>query len=539
MLYLDVPYPDKDLAKQQGARWDPLKRKWYLPDPDQVDLSLFSQWLDSSSHSDLSDQNAIVYTKTASLDLSFDSVTMPSVEATETNSVSLSQLLNQVQTKLKGAFPQALWLRAEIANINERRGHIYLELSENNDQGQTLASCRAMIWASNASRLLSRFEQVTGSALQDGQKVLIQVAINFHEKFGFSLVVEDLDPKFTLGEIEANLIAIRKELIKQGIYQSNKQIPFPADLFRIAVISPPNAAGLGDFRAEADALEHYKLCEFVYFHSSFQGEAAVSEMLSALDAFGGIHQNNPFDALVIIRGGGAKLDLNPLNQLELAKAIATQPLPVLTGIGHERDNTILDEVACLRFDTPSKVAAGIWHRIENSAKQAMQNWQQIERLSQQQLQTTQAQLQQLKQQIDYSQHRNLTHWKTQLEPLYTQIKHTSQQWVSRERASLDYQLRHIISQAQQPINRSKQQLESNQQLIEQNAKRAISLYRQQLKQTMGFILSSGPQSQLKRGFAIAKTQQGAPISSAAQAQTLAQFGIEFQDGSVQVQPVKS
>ncbi|WP_029934777.1 exodeoxyribonuclease VII large subunit [Thiomicrospira pelophila] len=539
MLYLDVPYPDKDLAKQQGAGWDPLKRKWYLPDPDQVDLSLFSQWLDSSNQSDLSGQNAIVDSQTASLDLSFDSVTLSSEEETEANSVSLSQLLNQVQTKLKGAFPKALWVRAEIANINERRGHIYLELSENNDQGQTLASCRAMIWASNASRLLSRFEQVTGSALQDGQKVLIQVGINFHEKFGFSLVVEDLDPKFTLGEIEANLIAIRKELIKQGIYQSNKQIPFPADLFRIAVISPPNAAGLGDFRAEADALEYYNLCEFVYFHSSFQGEAAVSEMLSALDAFSGIHQKNPFDALVIIRGGGAKLDLNPLNQLELAKAITTQPLPVLTGIGHERDNTILDEVACLRFDTPSKVVAGIWHRIENSAKQATQNWQQIERLSQQQLQTTQAQLQQLKQQIDYSQNRNLTHWKTQLEPLYTQIKHTSQQWVSSERASLDYQLRHIISQAQQPISRSKQQIESNQQLIEQNAKRAISFFRQQLKQTMGFILSSGPQSQLKRGFAMAKTQQGAPISSAAQAQSLSQFRVEFQDGSVQVQPLKS
>lgn len=540
MLYLDVPYPDKDLAKQQGARWDPLKRKWYLPDPEQVDLSLFSQWLDSSTNqAEVMRENTDMDLQTASLDLSFDSFANPAEDETAANSVSLTQLLAQVQLKLKGAFPKAVWVRAEIANINERRGHIYLELSENNDQGQTLASCRAMIWASNASRLLARFEQVTGSVLQDGQNVLIQVSVNFHEKFGFSLVVEDLDPKFTLGEIEANLIAIRKELIKLGIYQANKQLPFPADLFRIAVISPPNAAGLGDFRAEADALEHYNLCEFVYFHSSFQGEAVLTEMLSALDAFSGIHQNNPFDALVIIRGGGAKLDLNPLNQLELAKALATQPLPVLTGIGHERDNTILDEVACLRFDTPSKVAAGIWHRIENSAKQAIQNWQQIERLSQHQLQTTQAQLQQLKQQIDYSQQRNLMYWKTQLEPLYTQIQHTSQQWVSSERASLDYQLRHIVSQVQQPLSRAKQQLELHQQSIEQNASRAIVLYRQQLKQTMGFILSSGPQSQLKRGFAIAKTQQGAPISSAAQAQSLNQFGVEFQDGTVQVQPVKN
>lgn len=541
MLYLEVPYQDKDLAKQQGARWDPLKRKWYLPDPGQVDLSLFSQWLDTSiiNEGDVLSDSSLA---TPSLDLNHDlalEITRDDLTTDDTpKSVSLSGLLNQVQSKLQQAFPRGLWVRAEIANINERRGHLYLELSENNDQGQTLASCRAMIWAGQAKALLARFEQVTGSTLQDGQKVLLQVAINFHQKFGFSLVVEDLDPNFTLGEIEANLIAIRKELIKLGIYQTNKQIPMPVDLFRIGVISPPNAAGLGDFRAEADTLEKVGLCEFVYFHSSFQGENVVSEMLSAFDAFGAIHQKQAFDVLVVIRGGGAKLDLNPLNQLELAKAIANQPIPVLTGIGHERDNTILDEVACLRFDTPSKVIGGIWQRIESSAKQASQNWQQIERQSQNQLQTTQAQLKQIKQQVDYSEQRCVTHWKNQLEPIYNQIKHTAQQWVSAERAGLEHQHHHIVNQAKQPLSRARQQMLDNQAFIQHNAKRALGLYRQQLKQIMGFILSSGPQSQLKRGFAMAKTPQGAPISSAAQAQKLSQFDLEFQDGRVRVEPLK-
>lgn len=526
MLYLDVPYPDKDLAKQQGARWDPVAKKWYVADASQVDLTLFARWLPS--------QTDITFADLISPDLETNNEQAEMVEEL-VKSVSLSFLLAKVQNTLQQGFPQAVWVRAEIANLSERRGHLYLELSENDEQGQSLASCRAMIWASNASRLVERFQHITGSALKDGQKVLIQVSVSFHEKFGFSLVVQDLDPNFTLGEIEANLIAIRKQLINEGIYQLNKQLTLPPDLFRVAVISPPNAAGLGDFRAEADLLEKYKLCEFTYFHSAFQGDQVLNEMLSAFDAFAALHAKKPFDVLAIIRGGGAKLDLNPLNQYELAKAITQVNIPVLSGIGHERDNTILDEVACVRFDTPSKVIGGIWHIISDSAKQAKQHWQLIERQSQQTLQRFQAQLQQLKQGIDFGQQRVFSLWQTRVEPLYVQIQHTSNQRIQQEQAKLDQLIHSLKSNAQHHTQRLHERLDSQQQTIEQQSQRLVVYYRQQLKQTMGFILSSGPQSQLKRGFAIAKTKNGQPIASAKQAYQAQCFNVTFQDGDVSVQ----
>ena len=518
MLYLDVPFAQKEIAKQQGARWDPLKKKWYLPHPDQVDLSLFSAWLTEPVEAENLDV----------LDL-----------AAEKTSLRLSQLLQQVQAQLQNQFSQAIWIRAEIANLNERRGHLYLELSENNEQGQTLASCRAMIWASTAENLLTQFEKATGSCLKDGQKVLVQVQVNFHEKFGFSLLIQDIDPSFTLGEIEANLLAIRERLIKEGIYHANQQRILPKDLFRIAVISPPNAAGLGDFRVEADQLQAYKLCEFVYFHSAFQGDQVVSEMLAAFDAFDAIHQKQAFDALVIIRGGGAKLDLNPLNQYAMAKAISAMPIPVFTGIGHERDNTILDEVAHTRFDTPSKVIQGIWQRISQQAKLAQQDWQQIEQGAMQRLHKARANLAQLKQQLEHNQARSLVFWQHKLDPIFMQIQARSQQQLGQNRVRLEGLIHQVYRQARQPITQLSRQLDDHHHFVRQQAPKTLAYYRQQCQQTLSYILSSGPKTQLKRGFALAKTNQNQPIVSAAHARKLNEFTLEFNDGNLQVTPLLS
>ncbi|WFE68414.1 exodeoxyribonuclease VII large subunit [Thiomicrospira sp. R3] len=523
MLYLEVPFAQKEIAKQQGARWDPLKKKWYVPDVESVDLTLFQAWLPQTQSG-------------AQIDLLDQAVPNPS---TEKNSLSLSQLLNEVHVKLQAQFSQAIWVRAEIANLNERRGHIYLELSENNDQGQALASCRAMIWASSTDKLLTQFEKITGSSLKDGQKVLVQVQVNFHEKFGFSLVIQDIDPSFTLGEIEANLIAIREKLIKEGIYHANKRLVMPQDFFRVAVISPPNAAGLGDFRAEADGLQAHQLCEFVYFHSAFQGDQVRDELLAALRAFNAIHQKQPFDALVIIRGGGAKLDLNPLNQYELAQALTAIPIPVLTGIGHERDNTILDEVAHTRFDTPSKVIYGISQRISQHAKQAKDNWLQIESGALQRFHSARANLNQLKQRLENNQSRSLLYWQHQLSPLFTQIQSKSQQHLALNKVHLDALAQQIQRQARLPLSRLKSKLLEQQHQIQCNAKKAVIYYRQQSQQTLSFILSSGPQTQLKRGFALAKTQDNQPISSAKQALKLDRFKLAFADGDLQVCPVKT
>ncbi|UQB43458.1 exodeoxyribonuclease VII large subunit [Thiomicrospira microaerophila] len=521
MLYLEVPFAQKELAKQQGARWDPLKKKWYLADPENHDLTLFAAWLPQTTSSLPLEQPGLLDAPLATKE-----------------SLSLAELLQQVQVKLQAQFSQAIWVRAEIANLSERRGHLYLELSENNDQGQTLASCRAMIWASAAEKMMAQFEKATGSTLKEGQKVLVQVQVNFHEKFGFSLVVQDIDPSFTLGEIEANLIAMRQKLMKEGLYEANKQQMLAGDLFRIAVISPPQAAGLGDFRAEADKLQQLGLCEFVYLHSAFQGEQVLAEMQSAFMAFEAFQQKQPFDALVIIRGGGAKLDLNPLNHYELAKAIALMPIPVLTGIGHERDNTILDEVAHTRFDTPSKVIHGIWQRISQRAKTAIEHWRQIESGAVKRLQKSVSELNQLKQQLEHHQARSLQYWQHQLDPLFARIQARSQQQLGQGRVGLDYLIQQIYRQAYQPIATINLDLTAQHKQVRQLALKALSFYRQQSKQTLGYVLSSGPKTQLQRGFALAKTQDNQPILSVKQAAQLNQFKLEFKDGELSVRPIK-
>jgi len=520
VLYLEVPFAQKEQAKSLGARWDPLKKKWYLPEAENKDLAPFQAWLPAG--------------QLLGAGLVPTPVAVDSVDAKDQSALSLSELLGQVQQQLQRSFNQPLWVKAEIANLSERRGHWYLELSETNDQGQSLASCRAMIWASQADSLLASFEQVTGSPLADGQQVLVQVQVNFHERFGFSLVIVGIDPSFTLGAIEANLIAIRQALIKQGIYQQNKRFAWPSDFFRIAVIAPPKAAGLGDFRTEADHLAKHQLCEFSYFYSSFQGDNTAEELATAFEAVIARHNYQAFDALVIIRGGGAKLDLNPLNTLSLASLIAQAPLPVFTGIGHERDNTILDEVANRRFDTPSKVIAAICQQLVQSAKQANQAWQQIQQTSLMQLQQAKSHLNQLKQQVSFQQSRQISHWQQQLAPLYQQIHYTSLRQINVARIQLDNQMTQIRQQAWRPIQPLKIQLATLYQQVNTQAIQQVSHQRQACQQWIGFILSAGPQTQLKRGFALAKTANGQPILTAKAAQQAQQFELEFADGSVSV-----
>ena len=235
-----------------------------------------------------------------------------------------------------------------------------------------------MIWRSLAGQIVRKFKEATGEGLRTDIKVLVLVRAQFHPLFGFSLVVEDIDPSYTLGDLEAKLRKIRESLTHERIIQLNRLLPSPVEFVRVAVISPETSAGLGDFRQEADRLHRAGLCEFHFVRATFQGLEAPSSILNAIETVVSAHRELPFDALVIIRGGGAVTDLAWLNDLELARRICRLPIPVLTGIGHERDSTILDEVAHRRFDTPSKVAHHITQSILDRAKDALADLERIE-----------------------------------------------------------------------------------------------------------------------------------------------------------------
>ncbi len=533
MIFLDVPFREKDQAKQLGARWDASSRKWYIPADLTDSVDEFKRWLPVSDTTMLSNQPQPLGQAHNAQPMLF---TEPPVSETQEKGIELSSLLRNIQAALRQALPGAVWVRAEIANLNTRRGHVYLELTQSDAQGKTIASCRAMIWQSQATGLLKRFETETGSALATGQKILLLAEVSFHEQYGFSIVVQDIDSNYTLGALEKNLSDIRKQLIREGVYQQNKQFILPSDFFRVAVIAPPDAAGLGDFRADADLLHAQNLCEFTYFYSAFQGDAVQKEMQIAFQAVHALHESSPFNALVVIRGGGAKLDLHTLNTYPLAKLLCDASLPVITGIGHERDSTILDEVANQKFDTPSKVIGYIRHQIFQKAQQAQANWRKIEHTSKLSVKQLEQTLNRLNQTISHGSQRVLFHWKQRVEPLNSEVRRLSEQQLQVKQHHLKDLMGSIKVQLKNRVVLKKMGLEQLQQTVQQNADRVVVQKKQSIQQWIALILSSGPKTQLNRGFNIAQNPQThKPITTAKEALNVATVDLEFVDGCVSAQ----
>jgi len=542
MIFLNVPFRQKDEAKSLGARWDAVSKRWYIPEDFTGDQSVFSKWMASSetigTMSDSTQKPAGLFVDNINQS-SFDTSNLIVDESTPEKGQRLSELLFKVQSVLRNGLPGANWVIAEVANINQRRGHYYLELTETNDQGQVVASCRAMIWQSQAEALLNRFEIETGSKLEVGQKVLVLTEASFHAQYGFSLVIQDLDPSFTLGELEQKLNQIRKNLIQKGLYLENKKFTLPKDFFRVAVIAPPEAAGLGDFRADADVLQNHGLCEFKYFYSSFQGAAVEAEMIAALEAVESLHSTKPYDALVVIRGGGAKLDLSALNIEAVAERFCSMKLPVLAGIGHERDNTIIDEVANTRFDTPSKVIAFIRNQITSQANQAQNNWQTIEKSSRIKVQSLHNAINQLNYDISRNSLANAHRWLKQIDPLQNDIKTLGLSIVHKFNQQIESHKQSVDSSTKYRIDRTTNDLYQLKNSIMDNSVKAVETYKQQIIQSIAFVLSSGPKSQLNRGFCIVKNQQGIPITSAEKALTFTEVKLEFTDGIIDAEIIEN
>jgi exodeoxyribonuclease VII large subunit len=291
--------------------------------------------------------------------------------------ISLTELLNRVKGVINREMPEAVWVRAEISELRGKNGHVYPTLTERDERGEIPANSKGVIWKGRAAGITAKFEQATGEGLKTDIKILCLVRVRFDPLFGLDLIIEDVDPSYTLGDLAAKLARIRQRLVEEDLYERNKALPAPVEFVRVAVISPETSAGLGDFRHEADRLHQAGLCEFIYFGATFQGIDAPSSIRTAVNEALAAHRQRPIDALVVIRGGGSVTDLAWLNDLELARLVCRSPVPVLTGIGHERDGTILDEIAHRRFDTPSKVALHITTTIKDNALAALQSWERI------------------------------------------------------------------------------------------------------------------------------------------------------------------
>lgn len=274
------------------------------------------------------------------------------------SAISLRELNYRIGGILRDTSLQGCWIFAEINDLNVRGGHCYLELIEKDENGANIvAKNRGVIWASAYTPLKYKFESVTQQPLTKGLKVMLKASVNFHEQYGLSLVINDINPEFTLGDFARQRLEIIKRLTDMGIIDMNKEIPMPLIPQRIAVISSKTAAGFGDFMNQlhnnSSGIQYYTCL----FDARMQGSDTASTIINALNKI--YEHHDLFDCVAIIRGGGAVSELNSFDNYELAINIAQFPLPIITGIGHERDNTIADMVANLRLKTPTAVAEWI------------------------------------------------------------------------------------------------------------------------------------------------------------------------------------
>ncbi len=274
----------------------------------------------------------------------------------EQHSLSLLELNEQVKQTLKLSFATPVWIRAEIAELHENaNGHCYLEFVEkSSDSDLIVAKQKAMIWSFTYRLLKPYFESSTGTALAVGMKVLVSCQIEFHELYGMSLNVRDIDPIFTVGEMAVRRAEIIRRLTSEGVADMNKQLEIPFVPQRIAVVSSASAAGFGDFQ---DQLEHNAFGYQFYvklFPAVMQGSQTEQSVITAL---GKIADNQDlFDVVVLIRGGGSTSDLAAFDNYNLALHCAQFPLPIISGIGHQRDDSIVDLVAHTRVKTPTAAA---------------------------------------------------------------------------------------------------------------------------------------------------------------------------------------
>jgi exodeoxyribonuclease VII large subunit len=269
--------------------------------------------------------------------------------------LSLTELQLLIRDSLYLALPQTFWVVAEISEITvNSSGHCYLELVEKNqDEKNVRARIRGIAWSSRFSFIRSFFENITGETLRSGLKILIKAKVEYHELYGLSLVISDIDPSYTLGEMEIKRQLIIKRLEEEGVFSMNRELDFPVLPQKIAIISSKNAAGFTDF------INHLKGNSFGYvfytalIETPMQGTETEEGVISALDK---IAASELFDVVVIIRGGGSQTDLSWFDSYGIAYHITQFPLPVITGIGHEKNMSVTDMVAFSSLKTPTAVA---------------------------------------------------------------------------------------------------------------------------------------------------------------------------------------
>lgn len=555
--YLSVPEEDTALAVSLGALRDTDTGQLYIPRGQS--LTPFHGWLPATG-GDAGSQLMIPTEK----------------------GLSLTAVLQRVSNAVRAAFDEPVWVRLEVNKVGMHGGSLYIEGIERDPAGEPLAKASAVIWSGRVTAVMRKFQAETGIELAAGIKLLVLARPEFKPKYGLNLVVTDIDTSYSIGAMAAKLKRIREKLDVDGYADLNRNLATPADFFHVAVLAPADAAGRGDFKAEADHLEAAGLCRFSYFDAVFQGERAKESIKDAFVAAFQSHARTPFDALAFIRGGGATADLQWLNEYVLAAMVCRFPVPVFVGVGHERDKTILDEYAQQSFGTPSKVIAHIRQAIVAGALKADEHWGHIisttrfrlalaeSRAQSAHTLVTQGALRAVErgahkagaalQVVMSSAKARLDRADTQAENLHTTIGERvasamvaierevdtandsvavcARQMLDRAGMLASQEWRDIETSAAQLVASAEADIERHLGDVKFFAARALSDAEEHVEDLMAGILAHSIGPTLKRGFAIVKTPGGAPISTKAAAEQHDILTIQFRDGEVPVKRSK-
>lgn len=310
------------------------------------------------------------------------------------NALTLYELNSLVVELIDKVMPSSYWVEAEIADARESKGHLYLELIERDESTNIpIARASAKCWRSSWLMIGPHFERVAGIKLRAGLQIMIQVHAQFHAQYGFSWIIDDINPEYTMGSMARKRNEIIAQLKSEGVFELQRELCLPLFAQRIAVISSASAAGYGDFCNQLQHNEYGFRFQMQLFQAFMQGEQVEQSIVAALNLIS--TKEDDFDCVVIIRGGGATADLSGFDTLVLAENVANFPLPVITGIGHERDESILDMVAHTRVKTPTAAAAFLIDHLAATLNRIEQAQISIQRMVEHRIQHEKLHLQQL------------------------------------------------------------------------------------------------------------------------------------------------
>lgn len=396
-----------------------------------------------------------------------------------TKTLSLYELNSIVASVIDIDMQGDYWVVAEISELREVRGHCYMELVEKDELSNTpIAKAYAKCWASRWSMLRPMFERITGQRLHAGMKVMLSVHAQFHAAYGFSWIVSDINPEYTMGDLARRRQQIVAQLKAEGVFDLQRELTLPLFAQRIAVVSSDGAAGYGDFcRQLHDNSAHY-IYKVELFAATMQGEAVEHSVIAALNRIYSRHDD--FDVVVIIRGGGATSDLSGFDTLALAENVANFPLPVITGIGHDRDESILDMVAHTRVKTPTAAAQLL---VDNLVR-------------------TESMIDAARQSIVDSTQRRMQHERVRMESLSARIPMMFSLVKTKEVARVDMLSRRIEAATQRRIATALMQIDNLQAKLQSAVNRQLVDARHRLQLIEQRIEAVNPERLLQRGYSI-------------------------------------